>query len=135
MTADEILKSHNLKITGCRKFIVQELLNSNSALSEHEIKQALPDLFDRVTFYRSLKTLEECNIIHRIVLHDSTVKYALNNDIMQGNIHAHFHCMKCDEVMCFEMKLNTPIVPPDNYIIDSTQILLEGTCPRCSERS
>ena len=73
MDAEQILKLHNLKNTGCRKFIISELLNNDSALSENEIKKALPDLFDRVTFYRSLKTLEEKSIIHRIVLHDSTV--------------------------------------------------------------
>ena len=70
MNAEQILKYHRLKNTGCRKFIITELLQNDSALSENEIKQALPDLFDRVTFYRSLKTLEEYKIIHRIVLHD-----------------------------------------------------------------
>lgn len=134
MDAEQILKHHNLKNTGCRKFIINELLNNNSALSEHEIKQALPDLFDRVTFYRSLKTLEENCIIHRIVLHDSTVKYALNNEALPKGEHAHFHCMKCDEVVCVETQVNVAVNLSKGFTIDTAQILLEGICPDCKEK-
>ncbi len=134
MDAEQILKHHNLKNTGCRKFIISELLNNSSALSEHEIKQALPDLFDRVTFYRSLKTLEENNIIHRVVLHDSTVKYALNNEVLPKGEHAHFHCLKCDDVVCVETQVNVAVNLKKGFIIDTAQVLLEGICPDCKEK-
>ena len=131
MDAEQILKLHNLKNTGCRKFIISELLNNDSALSENEIKKALPDLFDRVTFYRSLKTLEEKSIIHRIVLHDSTVKYALNNEALPKGEHAHFHCIKCDAVTCLEAEVQAPVTMPKGFSVDSVGVLLEGTCPDC----
>jgi len=131
MDAEQILKNHHLKNTGCRKFIISELLQTPSALSEHEIKQKLPDLFDRVTFYRSLKILEEKEIIHRIVLHDSTVKYALNQAAIAENEHAHFHCKKCDSVTCLETEIVTTYNLPKGFSIDSIDVLLEGTCPNC----
>lgn len=133
MNAEQILKHHNLKNTGCRKFIISELLDSDSALSEHEIKQSLPDLFDRVTFYRSLKTLEESNIIHRIILHDSTVKYALNKEALPKGDHAHFHCVECDTVTCLDTQLPTPSHLPDGFSVNSIEVLLEGTCPNCKK--
>ena len=133
MDTGQILKLHNLKNTGCRKFIISELLNNDSALSENEIKKALPDLFDRVTFYRSLKTLEEKNIIHRIVLHDSTVKYALNNEALPKGEHAHFHCIKCDTVTCLETEIHAPVAMPKGFSVDSVDVLLEGTCPDCKK--
>ncbi len=133
MNAEQILKYHRLKNTGCRKFIITELLQNDSALSENEIKQALPDLFDRVTFYRSLKTLEEYKIIHRIVLHDSVVKYALNREILPDGDHAHFHCIKCDSVTCLESELKAPASLPGGFSVDSMDVLLEGTCPECKE--
>lgn len=133
MNTEQILKLHNLKNTGCRKFIISELLNNDSALSENEIKKALPDLFDRVTFYRSLKTLEEKNIIHRIVLHDSTVKYALNNEALPKGEHAHFHCIKCDTVTCLETEIQAPVTMPKGFSVDSVDVLLEGTCPDCKK--
>lgn len=131
MDAEEILKYHKLKNTGCRKFIINELFQNDSALSENEIKQALPDLFDRVTFYRSLKTLEEYKIIHRIVLQDAVVKYALNREILPDGDHAHFHCMKCDSVTCLKSELKTPANLPGGFSVNSMDVLLEGTCPEC----
>ena len=131
MTAEQILKNHNLKNTGCRKHIINELLRTEKALSENEIKQALPDLFDRVTFYRSLKTLEENNIIHRIILHDASVKYALNNDVLAKADHPHFHCVQCDEVICLDAPATPAPVLPKGFSFSSAQILFEGTCPTC----
>ncbi|MDR1882739.1 MAG: transcriptional repressor [Prevotella sp.] len=134
MDAEQILKRHNLKNTGCRKFIIGELLDGDCALSESEIKKALPDLFDRVTFYRSLKTLEENSIIHRVVLHDSTVKYALNREVLPKGEHAHFHCMECDAVTCMETGALAPVAIPQGFSVDSMDVLLEGTCPGCKRQ-
>jgi len=134
MDAEQILKHHNLKNTGCRKYILNELLSSDKALSEHEIKHALPDLFDRVTFYRSLKTLEEYNIIHHIILHDSTVKYALNKEAFPQGDHAHFHCVKCDIVTCLDMQLPDAPNLPDGFSVNSVEVLLEGICPDCKDK-
>ncbi len=94
----------------------------------------MPDLFDRVTFYRSLKTLEENNIIHRVVLQDSTVKYALNKEVLPKGDHAHFHCIRCDSVTCIETQLpETPPHLPEGFSVESVEVLLEGTCPNCKE--
>ena len=132
--AAEILKQHKLKNTGCRKHIISELLKSEgSALSENEMKEALPELFDRVTFYRSLKTLEENNIIHRIVLHDATVKYALNAEKISSHEHAHFHCVACDQVICMDEPVYQPVSLPRGFSVASSQVLLEGKCPQCSQ--
>lgn len=135
MDAEQILKHHNLKNTGCRKFIISELLNNDMALSENEIKQALPDLFDRVTFYRSLKTLEEKNIIHRIVLHDSTIKYALNKNAFPEGDHVHFHCVECDTVMCMDAEIKAPSNIPQGYSVNTVDVILEGICPACGEKN
>lgn len=133
MDAEDILKAHNLKNTGCRKFIVNELLKSENALSENDIKALLPDLFDRVTFYRSLKTLEESGIIHKIVLHDTSVKYAINHKLMHGESHAHFHCTSCDEVVCLESTKSVLQNVPSEFSVETSQILLEGLCPDCKK--
>ena len=105
ITGEEILNAHDLRNTGCRKFILSELLKNDAALSENELKGPYPVLFDRVTFYRTLKTLEEKGIIHRIVLNDNSLKYALNRHHHEyEEMHSHFHCEKCDEVLCLSGK-------------------------------
>lgn len=133
MTAEEILLSHNLKNTGCRKFILCKLLEKKSALSESEIKESFPDLFDRITFYRTLKTLEDKNIIHKIVLNDNSVKYALNHfHSHDENLHSHFHCGTCDDVLCLHGKTSFEIELPENFIKNEVYVIIEGVCGKCS---
>lgn len=131
--AEQLLKDNGLKNTGCRKHIVNELLTRGSALSEQEIKEVLPDIFDRVTFYRSLKTLEKRAIIHRVILPDASVKYALNDNLASPGTHPHFHCTACDGVICLdaETKADAPHLPP-GYEVEKTRVLYEGVCPGCA---
>ncbi len=68
MKALDVLYSHNLKRTSCREGIIEVLMAANEALSEIEIREQLAGNYDRTTFYRSFKTLEENKILHRIVV-------------------------------------------------------------------
>lgn len=132
MTVEEILQSHDLKNTSCRKYILSELLRNNSALSESEIKESSSDLFDRVTFYRTLKTLEDKNVIHKIVLHDNSVKYALSHfHAHDENLHPHFHCGKCDHVLCLQGKTVLDVELPRNFVKNEVFVVIEGTCANC----
>lgn len=133
MTVEDILQQHELKNTSCRKYIVSELLTRNVALSENEIKEPFPNLFDRVTFYRTLKTLEDKNVIHKIVLNDNSVKYALTHSHKKGeNLHSHFHCEKCDSVMCLHGKTVFDIELPPNFIKNEIFVVIEGMCDVCA---
>jgi Fe2+/Zn2+ uptake regulation proteins len=132
MTAEEILHTYDLKNTGCRKYILGELLKNDSAMSENELKESFPDLFDRVTFYRTLKTLEDKNIIHKIVLNDNSVKYALSRHHHEDtNIHSHFHCGRCDEVLCLDGKARFDVELPKDFIKKEVFVVIEGLCAGC----
>ena len=133
MTAEQILREHGIKKTVCRKCILDKLIESgHTALTENEIKDAFSDLFDRVTFYRSLKTLEENKVIHRVVLNNTTVKYALSSHLVLSNVHPHFHCISCDKVICLDSSvMDRNIHLPVGYDVKSAQILFEGICPDC----
>lgn len=136
ITVEELLHHYDLKNTGCRKFILTELLQSETALSEEEIKRTYPDLFDRVTFYRTLKTLEERGIIHRIVLNDNSVKYALNRHHPEANpLHAHFHCGNCDEVLCLQGKTRFDAELPSGFVTREVFVVIEGLCATCNHPS
>jgi Fur family ferric uptake transcriptional regulator len=135
MTAEQILKKYGIKKTVCRKCILDKLIESeNTALTETEITDAFANLFDRVTFYRSLKTLEENKVIHRIVLNNTTVKYALSEHLVLTKIHPHFHCTRCNKVICLDSSLlDKELALPAGYKIESVQILLEGICSNCQK--
>lgn len=132
MIAAEILNKHNLKRTSCREGIIETIMAEGVALSEKEIRDKLASTYDRVTIYRSFKTLEEKHILHKIVVDNQLVKYALDNSITKKSDHAHFYCNKCEKVICysdieiFKSKL------PDGFIEQETEILIKGICKDCS---
>jgi len=131
MKAIDVLYNHNLKRTSCREGIIEIMILMNQALSEDEIREQLSGNYDRTTFYRSFKTLEENKIIHKICIDNQIIKYALDNSITHKNEHAHFFCNNCHTVKCLESTPIQKIKLPDGYIEVETEILIKGTCAAC----
>ena len=85
----DYLNKHKLKRTSCREGIIQTIISANHPLSESEIREQLAGNYDRTTFYRSFKTLEEHRIVHRIIIDNQTVKYALDKQFSAAEHHPH----------------------------------------------
>jgi Fur family transcriptional regulator, ferric uptake regulator len=129
----DILIRHNLKRTSCREGIIEVVMTANQALSENEIRIRLAGNYDRTTFYRSFKTLEEHRIIHKIVVDNQLVKYALDNNVTKKEEHAHFYCNECNTVKCMD---NVPVKKydlPVDYIDIETEVLIKGICSDCKK--
>lgn len=122
---------NNLKRTSCREGIIEVVMTANQALSENEIRERLVGNYDRTTFYRSFKTLEEHNIIHKIVVDNQLVKYALDNTIAHKDEHAHFYCNDCNSVKCMDDVPVQKYLLPDGYSDIETEVLIKGTCANC----
>jgi len=131
MKANDILNKHSLKRTSCREGIINIMLNANKALSETEIRESLTGNYDRTTFYRSFKTLEEHQIIHKIVVDNLMVKYAIDNPTHQNKEHVHFCCNDCHTVQCMDTVNVWDIKLPDGYTSTEIEILVKGTCAIC----
>ena len=131
MKATQILKSHNLKRTACREEILEAVLNADQALSENEIRERIKGHYDRTTLYRSFKTLEEKNIIHRIVIENHLVKFALHNALSHKDLHAHFYCNKCNAVQCMYALPLPEYKLPEGYSNDDTEVIIKGICANC----
>ena len=107
------------------------MLGSGHAFPENEIREKLSGNYDRTTFYRSFKILLEKSIIHKIVVDNQMIKYALDNSITHKNKHAHFYCKKCDSVICLD---NIPIEEPEvpqGFEASETEIIIKGVCSTC----
>ena len=133
MKPQEVLHDHDLKRTACREGILSAMLESGHALSENEIKDELSGNFDRTTFYRSFKTLLEKRIIHKIVVDNQVVKYALDNSVTHKNKHAHFYCKKCDNVICLDtVPVQEPEIP-EGFEANETEVIIKGLCSACKK--
>jgi Fur family transcriptional regulator, ferric uptake regulator len=132
MKALEILHQHNLVRTSCRQSIIDTIANSGFAVSEEEIKQKVEGNYDRTTFYRSFKTLIEKNIIHKIVVDNQLVKYALTEGDRISENHVHFYCNQCGMVECMpDAEINIPPLPK-GYRHVETELIIKGFCNKCN---
>lgn len=131
MEPSQILHEHQLKRTSCREGIIVTIMDAGMALSENEIREKLEGNYDRTTFYRAFKTLHDHQIIHKIVVDNQIVKYAIDNSVTKKNSHAHFYCQDCNTVQCMEtVPVSIPQLP-DGFTSSETEIIIKGRCNHC----
>ena len=132
MKAQDILHKHNLVRTSCRQSIIDTIVNAGHAISEDEIKQRVEATYDRTTFYRSFKTLIENGIIHKIVVDNQLVKYALteNNEVSKN--HVHFYCNQCGIVECLPDAVIISPLLPNGYRQVEAELIIKGFCNQCN---
>lgn len=135
MNAAEILKIHQLKKTSPRVTIINTLQTSQFPLSENEVKEKMGELYDRITFYRSVHTLMEAGVIHRIVADNTTIKYALNH-CTEGHHHeadhVHFFCEQCKALVCMnDIKIQSYDLP-DGFVKKDCDVVIKGLCTSCN---
>lgn len=133
MNVVELLKNKGLKKTAQRVLLLNILKTRAVAMTEEDIKIEMGDVYDRITFYRTVQTLIEVGIIHEIVVDNKTIKYALSDICEQGKSHAHFFCKKCRSVTCLSgIPLNTKIESLSGYKVEEYDLLIKGLCNQCA---
>ena len=68
MNATDILKEKGLKKSAQRISVITILQQKLVPLTEEEIKEDMGEIYDRVTFYRTMQVLVGMGIVHRIVV-------------------------------------------------------------------
>jgi len=136
MNPSEILFHHQVKKTTPRVAIIQALQQRSAPLSEGDLKDLLGDLYDRTTFYRSMQTLTDAGIIHRIVADNVLVKYVLN-DCEHGHHHqpdhVHFYCQQCKDLICMEELKVQAYQLPDGFKEQTCDVIIRGLCSNCNK--
>jgi len=134
-TSEKILKKHNLRITQFRMDVINVFNKAGHALSSNDIEGKLKDA-DRITLYRTLKSFEEKGIIHKAVDGTITQKYAICesncDEHHHHDQHVHFHCAQCENTFCIDNVFVPDILLPQGFKVASTNMVVNGTCEKCS---
>ena len=133
-TTVEILRDNQLRVTSCRRDVLQTFLERRVALSHADLEEALRDNYDRVTIYRTLKTFLESDLVHKVLDDSGSTKYALCVHEVQTHDHEHVHfkCEKCGMTNCIE-EISLPFVElPIGYVGKEMNLLIMGICKNCS---
>lgn len=132
MNATDILKERGLKKSAQRIAAINILQKNIVPLAEEDIRKEMGEIYDRVTFYRTMQALCKAGIAHRIVVDNTVVKYAINTEEMPHS-HVHFYCTKCHSVTCLKEVATYHYKLPVNYRQEECDVLIKGTCPYCIE--
>lgn len=159
----ELLVHARERVTPVRLAVLRALASSTAALDATEVAAALssskhtsksgtkgaakpkpsPVAADRVTVYRTLTTLVEAGLAHKIDAGDRVFRYSLTDHSRCGHGHHHHEhphivCESCGTVECLtdaEVVIRTregskPITSP-RFRVKSQEVMLRGVCGRC----
>lgn len=129
------LKRHNLRVTPIRVDVLEYFRSAGRALSHADLEQHFTKDYDRVTIYRTLNTFLDSGLLHKIPDDSGSAKYALCHDDCgthhHVDDHVHFKCTACGNIECLHDSHIPSVGVPSGYRIQSSNLLLEGVCPRC----
>lgn len=133
-SSERLLKSFRLRLTPTRQEVLHLFLKRDHALSHGDIEKEIKNDLDRVTVYRTLKTFLDKGLIHK-VLDEGGMKYALCSETCSTkehhHNHVHFKCTQCEQTHCLDIEI-PPVKLPKGYKADDVNLLIQGTCDRCS---
>ena len=129
------LRRHAVRLTPVRRTVLDVLAHSPFALSGAELEKQLPPT-DRVTLYRTLRTFEEKGLVHRVIDHSETVRYAAPCLEEAGPAsptpdHVHFKCTACQHIYCLSQVPVPAVALPGPYQVLRRDYLLLGVCAQC----
>lgn len=132
----QLLKKNGLKRTAARESILQLLADARRPLSHEDIlKQCkMAGALDRVTVYRTLETLLEAGLLHRIQGADGARRFCKHEQEPSGKCagnHIHFLCAKCNQMSCLPEQPLPWVLPPAGATIHNKQLVVHGYCAAC----
>ena len=133
----QLLKQSGLRRTTARELILQFLEDAGHPLSHQGILQHFKGMesLDRVTVYRTLETLLEAGLLHRIQGMDGAWRFCRHKSEGKcGGNHIHFLCFKCDRMSCLPEQPLPWVSAPAGAVIHSKQLLVHGICAKCAAR-
>ena len=132
--AREMLRAARLYCTAGRVAILKVLMKAGRPLSQEEIAaRSGGKHFDKVTIYRTLKSLLGVGLVHKAFVEDRAQHFELANNCTERQCHPHFTCTCCGKTTCL-MGMSVPMArsPHKGFVIHRQQVRLEGLCPACA---
>lgn len=137
--AETQIRATGARVTRQRVLVLDFLLAQQKSLTHHEIQAHLAkqehEELDSVTLYRVLEWLTENELIHRIAGADQVWRFSAGAG-HHAHEHAHFQCVKCEQVTCFtDLALPRKIKLPEGFQTQEIDFLIKGTCANCNHKT
>lgn len=134
----ELLRGAGLRRTPVRIAVLGRVCAARRPVGAAELIGQLGEDVDEVTVYRTLNTLAERKLVHRVRGEGGAWRYAGTSVERDegGHRHAHFVCDQCGTVECLEQvpvpeELARPKGLGRRYDVSHAELVVHGTCPKC----
>lgn len=129
------LRAAGLRRTPARVAILTRITVLARPLSHAELL-AEPDLqeLDDITLYRTLNTLVDARLVHRVHGIDGVWRYCaqpLDARGCPGN-HAHFLCTSCGRMTCLNDQPMPRVNAPEGASVEGRHLVAWGRCTACN---
>lgn len=145
----ELLRRAQLRVTSVRLAILRLLRSSKVALDAADVAAAIKlagEDADRVTVYRTLNSLVDAGIAHRVDPGDRIFRFSMTDHARcsegkHEHEHPHMVCDNCGAVECIQ-DAEVIIKPREGaragegarrFKVTQQDIMLHGTCDRCAD--
>lgn len=125
------LRAHGLRVTPQRRAILSAFTSPDEHLGADEVlgraRRALPEV-SRATVYNTLSELVQARVL-QVFGSPEPVRYERH-----GERHQHFRCLACRYLFNVRPRGQEQLdVSEEGFSIERATIVLEGTCPECSQ--
>lgn len=128
----QLLAASKMAKTPCRVDMLHILLDSETALTEIEIKHKLSYDYDRATIFRNLRAFLKTGLLHAIALEGGEVRYQVSESRLQSHVHAHFHCKACSNLYCLNAVSLDKLNLPEGFEAEEFDLVVKGFCEKCT---
>lgn len=131
----DTLKQAGLRRTPTRVAVLARVEEQGRPLTHAELL-ADPALagVDAITLYRTLATLEEARLVHRVVGLDGVWRYCAQPRDTAGcpANHVHFWCSVCGAMACLLDQPMPRVAVPAGAEVHARYFLVHGRCAACA---
>jgi Fur family ferric uptake transcriptional regulator len=121
------------RITATRRAVLDAMSASPRPFTIEEICGAAPGV-GRATVFRTVKLLQESDVVCRVILEDGSIRY----QISRGGHHHHLVCSECGAVQEFASPRLDALIQQtaeaEAFELEGHSLELYGRCANCSSR-
>ena len=131
----ERLEHTGYRLTAPRRAVLDAIAGSNRPFTIEELSERLPDI-GRATVFRTIKLLQELDIVCRVPLEDGGIRYERSRS---GRHHHHLICSECGSVTEFSDPILDEAIEQNaetaSFELDGHSTELYGRCAPCQRLS
>jgi Fe2+ or Zn2+ uptake regulation protein len=131
MTAIELLKKYNIRVSKIREEILETLIKSKSSLSCSDILRLITITKDRTTVHLTLKLFVKKGFVNYAFSSEAKLKFIFNSE-NDKNIDVLFKCTSCNRSFYFSNQKIPIQLIPDNFDIRKVLYHVNGICSDCN---